>query len=159
MAGLDPAIHVLATLVKAWMPGTRPGMTEETTARVTSRAPGSQNIAYSCACRHIATEDALARRLAPNLERASVQTQTYNPYGLRKPNPLPCRMQMSVISGFSAVTSRLQPTNPWLIGDPSVYYPRLKTRGSQRKSQGSAREADRPNRTERFFLLQTLVTH
>jgi hypothetical protein len=27
MAGLDPAIHVLAATKKAWMPGTRPGMT------------------------------------------------------------------------------------------------------------------------------------
>jgi hypothetical protein len=29
MAGLDPAIHVfsVATSVKTWMPGTRPGMT------------------------------------------------------------------------------------------------------------------------------------
>jgi hypothetical protein len=29
MAGLDPAIHVLKTAaaLKAWMPGTRPGMT------------------------------------------------------------------------------------------------------------------------------------
>jgi hypothetical protein len=74
MAGLDPAIHVLATLVKAWMRGARPGMTEETTARVTSRLPGSQTIAHSCGCRHIATEDALAGLLALNLERASVQT-------------------------------------------------------------------------------------
>jgi hypothetical protein len=64
----------LGDVVKAWMPGARPGITEETTARVTSRAPGSQNIAYSCACRHIATEDALAGLLALNLERASVQT-------------------------------------------------------------------------------------
>jgi len=31
MAGLVPAIHVfdLAKVVKTWMPGTRPGMTEE----------------------------------------------------------------------------------------------------------------------------------
>ncbi len=29
MAGLVPAIHVLATERKAWMPGTRPGMTEK----------------------------------------------------------------------------------------------------------------------------------
>jgi hypothetical protein len=28
MAGLVPAIHVLAT-TKTWMPGTRPGMTNE----------------------------------------------------------------------------------------------------------------------------------
>jgi hypothetical protein len=27
MAGLDPAIHVFASRPKAWMPGTRPGMT------------------------------------------------------------------------------------------------------------------------------------
>jgi hypothetical protein len=27
MAGLDPAIHVLATVRKAWMPGSSPGMT------------------------------------------------------------------------------------------------------------------------------------
>src|ERR1700759_897012 len=27
MAGLDPAIHVLETQRKTWMPGTRPGMT------------------------------------------------------------------------------------------------------------------------------------
>ena len=30
MAGLDPAIHVFI-LVKTWMPGTRPGMTERLT--------------------------------------------------------------------------------------------------------------------------------
>ena len=28
MAGLVPAIHVLALEAKTWMPGTRPGMTE-----------------------------------------------------------------------------------------------------------------------------------
>jgi hypothetical protein len=28
MAGLDPAIHVLSTASKSWMPGTSPGMTE-----------------------------------------------------------------------------------------------------------------------------------
>jgi len=27
MAGLDPAIHVFVRLLKTWMPGTRPGMT------------------------------------------------------------------------------------------------------------------------------------
>jgi hypothetical protein len=27
MAGLDPAIHVLLSEAKTWMPGTRPGMT------------------------------------------------------------------------------------------------------------------------------------
>jgi len=30
MAGLDPAIHVLAVSKKAWMPGSSPGMTTET---------------------------------------------------------------------------------------------------------------------------------
>jgi hypothetical protein len=29
MAGLVPDIHVLGARRKAWMPGTRPGMTEE----------------------------------------------------------------------------------------------------------------------------------
>src|SRR5262249_6533753 len=29
MAGLVPAIHVLAAAKKTWMPGTRPGMTKE----------------------------------------------------------------------------------------------------------------------------------
>jgi hypothetical protein len=29
MAGLVPAIHVFAATGKAWMPGTRPGMTKE----------------------------------------------------------------------------------------------------------------------------------
>ena len=29
MAGLGPAIHVLIDERKTWMPGTRPGMTEE----------------------------------------------------------------------------------------------------------------------------------
>ena len=35
MAGLDPAIHALLFLEasKAWMPGTRPGMTNESSAR------------------------------------------------------------------------------------------------------------------------------
>ena len=32
MAGLDPAIHVLATKRKTWMPGTRPGMTSRNEA-------------------------------------------------------------------------------------------------------------------------------
>jgi hypothetical protein len=29
MAGLDPAIHALFVQAKTWMPGTRPGMTDE----------------------------------------------------------------------------------------------------------------------------------
>jgi hypothetical protein len=29
MAGLIPAIHVFVAARKTWMPGTRPGMTEE----------------------------------------------------------------------------------------------------------------------------------
>jgi hypothetical protein len=29
MAGLVPAIHVLFQFAKAWMPGTRPGMTQK----------------------------------------------------------------------------------------------------------------------------------
>jgi hypothetical protein len=29
MAGLVPAIHAFLDLSKTWMPGTRPGMTEE----------------------------------------------------------------------------------------------------------------------------------
>jgi hypothetical protein len=29
MAGLDPAIHVLVQRRKTWMPGTRPGMTND----------------------------------------------------------------------------------------------------------------------------------
>ena len=28
MAGLDPAIHVLLSAVKTWMPGIKPGMTK-----------------------------------------------------------------------------------------------------------------------------------
>jgi len=31
MAGLVPAIHVLVAARKTWMPGTRPGMTNERT--------------------------------------------------------------------------------------------------------------------------------
>ena len=34
MAGLDPAIHVLLAPPKAWMPGTRPGMTSFLTNNV-----------------------------------------------------------------------------------------------------------------------------
>jgi hypothetical protein len=33
MAGLVPAIHDLLSMRKAWMPGTRPGMTTELVAR------------------------------------------------------------------------------------------------------------------------------
>jgi hypothetical protein len=41
MAGLVPAIHVLGTvaLQKAWMPGTRPGMTVDVANMATSLAP------------------------------------------------------------------------------------------------------------------------
>jgi hypothetical protein len=34
MAGLGPAIHDLLADRKTWMPGTRPGMTEERLVRV-----------------------------------------------------------------------------------------------------------------------------
>jgi hypothetical protein len=37
MAGLVPAIHVLLFSPKAWMPGTRPGMTSERFAAAKSR--------------------------------------------------------------------------------------------------------------------------
>jgi hypothetical protein len=37
MAGLVPAIHVLATRRKTWMPGTSPGMTKERVAAASSR--------------------------------------------------------------------------------------------------------------------------
>jgi hypothetical protein len=42
MAGLDPAIHVFARgKIKTWMPGTRPGMTNEGFATgLKSRSPG-----------------------------------------------------------------------------------------------------------------------
>jgi hypothetical protein len=35
MAGLVPAIHVSLAVRKAWMPGTRPGMTKERSAHRT----------------------------------------------------------------------------------------------------------------------------
>jgi hypothetical protein len=42
MAGLVPAIHVLIAAVskKAWMPGTRPGMTIESQVLFFSSSPG-----------------------------------------------------------------------------------------------------------------------
>jgi hypothetical protein len=37
MAGLDPAIHVFVSpQTKTWMPGTRPGMTEEERQEIAS---------------------------------------------------------------------------------------------------------------------------
>ena len=46
MAGLDPAIHVLATARKAWMPGTSPGMTRYHGAIVTGEK--STNQLFGC---------------------------------------------------------------------------------------------------------------
>jgi hypothetical protein len=34
MAGLVPAIHAFRFVAKAWMPGTRPGMTAESGAQI-----------------------------------------------------------------------------------------------------------------------------
>jgi hypothetical protein len=40
MAGLDPAIHVLASVEsKTWMPGTRPGMTENVKSGPSAKTP------------------------------------------------------------------------------------------------------------------------
>ena len=51
MAGLVPAIHVLATKRKSWMPGTRPGMTmwrqldyRPFSARLSRNTPCSPNM-------------------------------------------------------------------------------------------------------------------
>ena len=44
MAGLVPAIHVLGSVQKAWIPGTRPGMTEEIRGMMSNQTAVESNM-------------------------------------------------------------------------------------------------------------------
>jgi hypothetical protein len=62
----------------------------------------------------------------------------------------------------SATLPRLPPTNPWLIGDPSVYFPWWKSGvPSGEKGWREAPRAEPEGEVERegFFLLESAVTH
>jgi hypothetical protein len=69
---------------------------------------------------------------------------------------------------FSSAAFRLRPTNPWRLGDPSVYLPSWKSEDSQpssgkrrrKRRAGAARtESEGRDRAGRIFVLLSAVTH
>src|SRR4051812_2427985 len=94
MAGLVPAIHVLAAS-QAWMPGTRPGMTEYVVA------PQDKSIADAKA---ELRREALARRDAlPAAERQAAAEAV-------SARPVPVAVKPgAVVSGFSPLKSEINP--------------------------------------------------
>jgi hypothetical protein len=111
----------------------------------------------------ISTEDALARLLGLNLERASAQRSIYNPAVLRTRSFFPCLIQVSGEIGYFvclipvAENKSLADRRSLRILSP-MEIQMVQTAERRERETVRANPTGR-NRAERFFLFESTVTH